>query len=325
MRFVTFRRPNSLVQQFGIKVGETHVVDVEHGTAARLAIGMTRSKAKEIARAITPSQAISFMSGGETSLAAAQDTFGFSRDAIASGDDIISPDGQSALFRLDDVVLDAPVPNAGKFIAAGKNFIEHLAEMTSMANPERPVAFAQMNTTLIGPDQTISIPPETGRLDYEVEVAVIIGKPAYMVSADNAMSYIFGYTIFNDLSARDLYRAEQGSGIPLLGKNLANCAPMGPHIVTSDELSDPSSLRLMMRINGEIRQSSTLRSMLFGIAELVSWWSRIGLEPGDIISSGTPSGVAAGRKPGEEPWWLKPGDVAEAEVEGLGVLRTTFA
>ncbi len=325
MRFVTFHRRDSNDMRFGIRVGDHHVVDVERGTAARLAQLMPKRKAAEIARAFAPSEAVSFISGGDMALAAARETLTFAQNALSNGRPLTGIDGKPALFSMDDIELDAPVPNAGKFIAAGKNFVEHLAEMTSMANPQNPVAFPQFNTTFAGPDRTIPIPFETIRFDYEVEVAAIIGKPAYRVSPEQAMGYVFGYTIFNDLSARDVYRNEQAVGIPMLGKNLANCAPMGPHIVTLDEFDDPAALKVEMRINGETRQSSTLKSMLFDMAKLVSWWSQIGLEPGDILSSGTPSGVAAGRKPGEAPWWLKPGDVAEAEVAGIGILRTTFA
>ena len=323
MRFLTFKaKVPGAKRQFGFRIGDDWVVDVERGTSAQLAQSMPSAKAREIARALTPSEAVSFIAGGDLALAAARETMAFVEKAIA--DDAAAAVGDF-VFRSADVDIEPAIPNCGKFIAAGKNFVEHLAEMTSMDNPQRPVAFAQFNTTVVGQDRTIPLPPETQKLDYEVEVAIVIGKPAYRVRRDDAMEYVFGFTIFNDLSARDLYRAEQGAGIPLLGKNLANCAPLGPHIVTRDEFKDPSSIALSMKVNGETRQSSTLKNMLYDIPELVSWWSQIGLEPGDILSSGTPSGVAAGRKPGQTPWWIKPGDVTEAIVDGIGVLRTTFA
>jgi len=324
MRFVSFHNALDRRTRFGLRVGESHVIDVEGATYARLSSKIPSAKAIEIARALTPSEAVKFISGGDLALTAARETLLFALEIVGKKKLIKGSDGAEALFKISDIVLDPPVPNPGKFIAAGKNFVEHLAEMTNLANPERPVGFAQMSTTFLGPDKTISIPSETVNLDYEVEVGIIIGKPAYMVSPETAMNHVFGYTIFNDLSARDMYRNEQKIGIPLLGKNLENFGPMGPHIVTSDEFDDPTSLKLSMRVNGEVRQKSTLKSMLFGIAELVSWWSRIGLDPGDIISSGTPSGVAAGRKSSETPWWLKAGDVCEAEVEGIGSLRTIF-
>jgi acylpyruvate hydrolase len=325
MRFVTFHTTDNPCPRFGLRIGQHIILDIERATTARLAREMPPRKAAQIARALTPPAAVCFIAGGDMALAAARDTVAFAERVLANNETLSGADGQPALFRLEDVSLDSPIPETGKFIAAGKNFVDHLAEMTSLSNPSHPVAFAQMNTTFVGPDRIIEIPVETDRLDYEVEVAIIIGKPAYRVPVGSAMSYVFGLTIFNDLSARDVYRAEQGAGVPLLGKNLADCAPLGPHIVTLDEFADPATLALTSRVNGETRQKSTLASMLFDIPNLVSWWSQIGLEPGDVLSSGTPSGVAAGRKPGETPWWIKRGDVVEVEVEGIGVLRTTFA
>jgi acylpyruvate hydrolase len=314
MRFVTFHLNGESRQRFGARLGDSFVVDLEAATQARLA-----DEGAGLAHKLPPPDALGFIAAGEGALQAALDALRFVQAKRATGGDTQS------IWPLDRIVLDAPLPNPGKIIAAGKNFVEHMAEMTSVANPVRPVAFAQMNSTLIGAGATIPIPPETEKLDYEVEVAVIIGKPAFMVAPADALDHVFGYTIFNDLSARDLYRSEQAVGIPLLGKNLAGFAPMGPHIVTRDEIPDPSSLALRTRVNGELRQNSTLKSMLFGIPELISWWSRIGLEPGDILTTGTPSGVAAGRKPGETPWWIRPGDVVEVEVDSIGTLRTFFA
>lgn len=314
MRFVTFHLKGESRQRFGARLGDGFVVDLEAATQARLA-----HEGAELAQKFSPPDALGFIAAGEGALQAARETLRFIEERRTTAGEA------QGLWLLDRIVFDAPIPNPAKIIAAGKNFVEHMAEMTSAANPVRPVAFAQMNSTLIGADASIAIPPETEKLDYEVEVAIIIGKSGYMVEPADALGHVFGYTIFNDLSARDLYRGEQAVGIPLLGKNLAGFAPMGPHIVTRDEIPDPSSLALRTRVNGELRQNSTLRSMLFGIPELISWWSRIGLEPGDILTTGTPSGVAAGRKPGEIPWWIRPGDVVEVEVESIGTLRTFFS
>ena len=325
MRFVTFHTLQDRPQRFGVRLGDTHIVDVEAATAVRLAGLNSPGKATEIAAAVAPGEAVAFIAGGEQALLAARETLAFADRALRDGAQRAELENVRALLRLDEVVLDAPVPNAGKFIAAGKNFIQHLNEMSRPDIPKQPVAFAQMNSTFVGPDRVITIPPETRTLDYEVEAAIVIGRAAFRIKPEDALQHIFGLTIFNDLSARDLYRAEQGAGIPLLGKNLANFAPMGPHLVTIDEFDSIDNLRITTRINGETRQNSTLDGMLFHVPRLIAWWSQIGLEPGDIISTGTPSGVAAGRKPGETPWWLKPGDLVETEVEGVGVLRTTIA
>ncbi|NQV56789.1 MAG: fumarylacetoacetate hydrolase family protein [Rhodospirillales bacterium] len=230
------------------------------------------------------------------------------------------------LFAAEDVTLKAPLPRPHKIIAAGKNFSDHSAEMGRSAGngPIQPVAFAQAATTVVGPDASVPYPPETSQLDYEVEMAVIIGTRAFNVDAKDAYDYVFGYTMFNDISARDVYRAERPSGVGLMGKNLPSFAPMGPMIVTKDEIKTPQSLGLRCRVNGETRQNSTLGNMIFKIDELIAHWSQTDLRPGDMVTTGTPSGVAAGDKSEGGPRWLKPGDVVEIEVDGLGTLTTTI-
>ena len=163
-------------------------------------------------------------------------------------------------------------------------------------------------------------PAETKKLDYEVEMAMVIGKRAYRIAREDALDHVFGFTIYNDLSARDM--GEQKWGVPLLAKNLPGFAPMGPYLVTRDEIDDLHSIGLRSRVNGELRQSSTIAHMRFKIADQIAFWSQIGLEPGDVITTGTPGGVAAGRGPEDTPWWLQPGDLVECEVDGLGTLRT---
>jgi 2-keto-4-pentenoate hydratase/2-oxohepta-3-ene-1,7-dioic acid hydratase in catechol pathway len=132
---------------------------------------------------------------------------------------------------------------------------------------------------------------------------------------------VAGYAAFNDISARDVIRAENRSGIHLMGKSFPGFAPMGPCLVTADEIAEPQSLKLSLRVNGETRQDSHLGFMIFNIREMIAYWSQMGLQPGDVLTTGTPRGVAAGRKAGETPWWLKPGDVVEVEVEKIGLLR----
>jgi 2-keto-4-pentenoate hydratase/2-oxohepta-3-ene-1,7-dioic acid hydratase in catechol pathway len=135
------------------------------------------------------------------------------------------------------------------------------------------------------------------------------------------LDYVAGYSAFNDISARDVIRAENRTGIHLMGKNFPGFAPMGPSLVTSDEIPEPQNLKLSLRVNGETRQDSNLGYMIFKIRDMIAYWSQMGLNPGDVLTTGTPRGVAAGRKPDQTPWWLKPGDVVEAEVEKVGRLR----
>jgi acylpyruvate hydrolase len=192
--------------------------------------------------------------------------------------------------------------------------------MSSRKGPVYPVAFLKLPGTVIGPDDDIPYPPETQKLDYEVELAVIIGKSCVNVTKEQALDYVAGYAAFNDISARDVIRKENEVGIHLMGKSFPGFAPMGPYLVTADEISDPQNLKLWLRVNGELRQDSNLSYMIFKIRDMIAYWSQMGLNPGDVLTTGTPRGVAAGRKEGQIPWWLKPGDVVEAEVEQVGRL-----
>jgi acylpyruvate hydrolase len=193
--------------------------------------------------------------------------------------------------------------------------------MASKKGPGAPVAFLKLPGTVIGPEDDIPHPPEVKHLDYEVELAIVIGKLCVDVTEDEALDYVAGYAAFNDISARDIIRAENKTGIHLMGKNFPGFAPMGPYLVTADEILDPQNLKLRLSVNGEIRQDSNLSYMIFKIREMISYWSQMGLNPGDVLTTGTPRGVAAGRRPDQPPWWLKPGDVIEAEVEEVGRLR----
>jgi len=156
---------------------------------------------------------------------------------------------------------------------------------------------------------------------HEIELAFVIGKKGKYIKRDEAVEYIYGYTIYNDISERDLQTSEMKHGLLLGGKNMDTFAPIGPWIVTRDEIEDPHNLTMILRVNGEIRQNSNTKHMIHGIFDQIAYWSSLmTLYPGDIFGTGTPSGVAIGRKPSPEPYYLKPGDIVEAEIEGLGVL-----
>ena len=226
-----------------------------------------------------------------------------------------------AILDLNRIRLMSPVPRPGALVSAGKNFSDHVAEMASKKGPSSPVAFLKLPGTVIGPDDDIPHPPEVKNLDYEVELAIVIGKPCVDVSEDEALDYVAGYSAFNDISARDVIRGENKTGIHLMGKSFPGFAPMGPYLVTADEIPDPQNLKLKLSVNGEPRQDSNLSYMIFKIRDMIAYWSQMGLNPGDVLTTGTPRGVAAGRKADQPPWWLKPGDVVEAEVEKIGRLR----
>jgi 2-keto-4-pentenoate hydratase/2-oxohepta-3-ene-1,7-dioic acid hydratase in catechol pathway len=205
-----------------------------------------------------------------------------------------------------------------KIIAIGLNYRKH-AEETGSPIPEYPIAFNKFANALAAHGETVTIPPVTSKADYEVELAVVIGRRAATVPVESALDYVLGYATANDLSARDLQlRTSQW----MLGKTLDGFLPIGPDLVTADEVPDPQALRLRTWLNGELRQDSSTSDMIFSVAELVSYCSRhFTLLPGDVMITGTPAGVIAGM---EEPVWLKGGDRVVVEVEGLGQLETTF-
>ena len=223
---------------------------------------------------------------------------------------------------LSNVKLLAPIPRPRKNIfGIGLNYTEHVAESaksldTSAELPRQPVIFSKPPTSVIGPDESILHNAEiTKQLDWEVELAAIIGTRAKGVSRDEALRYVFGYTVCIDMSARDCRRAGQW----IYSKGQDSYCPMGPVVVTADEIPDPQTLDLWLTVNGVEKQRSNTAYMLFKVDELIADISKgITLEPGDIIATGTPAGVGAGRDPQE---WLWPGDTIVACVEGIGTLR----
>lgn len=229
---------------------------------------------------------------------------------------------ETLVFPLSEITRKAPVPRPGKIIAMGLNFYDH-AQENKVPVPEFPVAFLKAQTALVGPDEPVPYPRSTGELDYEIELAIVIGKKGKDIPKENALEYIAGYTIMNDLSARDIQHQEMQKRLLLLAKSLDGFGPLGPYLVTRDEIPDPHNLGMELRVNkeSEPRQKSSTGQMIFKVPDLIAYWSQMSLEPGDIITSGTPGGVALFRQPEPQAWFLKPGDVVEARIEGLGVLR----
>ena len=226
---------------------------------------------------------------------------------------------------LGNATLLAPIPKPRKNIfGIGLNYTEHVAESartldTSRDLPQQPVIFSKPPSAVTGHDSDIIHNQKiTQQLDYEVELAVIIGKGGKNISKENAMDHVYGYTIINDISARDCRRAGQW----IVSKGQDTFAPMGPILVTKDEITDPQNLNLSLTVNGVEKQNSNTKFMLFNIADLIHDLSTVfTLDAGDIIATGTPAGVGAGRDPQAFMW---PGDVVEATVEGIGTLRNTI-
>ncbi len=210
----------------------------------------------------------------------------------------------------------APVPRPGKMICIGLNYRDHAAE-SKMKIPEKPVVFSKFATAVIAPGEAVVLPATSAQVDYEAELAVIIGRRARNVSAEKALDYVLGYTVFNDISARDFQFAD---GQWQRGKSCDTFAPMGPTIVTADVVADPHRLSIKLILNGKAMQDSNTDQLIFRVPQLIEFLSQtITLEPGDVIATGTPAGVGFARQP---PVFLKAGDLMEVEIEGLGTLTT---
>jgi 2-keto-4-pentenoate hydratase/2-oxohepta-3-ene-1,7-dioic acid hydratase in catechol pathway len=219
------------------------------------------------------------------------------------------------VVALEDVRLHAPIARPGKIVAIGLNYVDH-AEETGQPIPEVPVVFTKYPNTIIGPGEPIRIPPIAEQIDYEAELAVIIGRQAKGVPEPEALEYVFGYTNANDVSARDLQFSEGGQWTR--SKSIDTFLPLGPYIATRDTIPDPQNLYIRAVLNGEVVQDGTTSKMIFPVAELVSFLSQgMTLDPGDIIITGTPPGVGMAREP---QLWMKPGDEVSIEIEGLGTL-----
>ena len=219
------------------------------------------------------------------------------------------------VVRASQVKLRAPLPHPPKVVCVGLNYRAHARE-AKMEIPDVPTIFAKFPTAVIGPGEPVILPKSSSKPDYEAELAFVIGKRGRHVPAERWREYVFGYTNFNDVSARDFQmRTSQW----MIGKTFDTFAPMGPAIVTADEVPDPHVLAIRTAINGEVLQDSNTSDMIFKIPDLVAYLSSVyTLEPGDVVATGTPSGVGFSRHP---PRWLKPGDEVVVSVEGLGDLR----
>lgn len=218
-----------------------------------------------------------------------------------------------------DVRFGPCVAGTGKLICIGLNYSDHAAE-SGMAVPSEPVIFMKATSAICGPNDDILIPRGSEKTDWEVELGVVIGKPAKYVSEAQALDHVAGYCVCNDVSERSFQAERQGQWTK--GKSCDTFGPIGPWLVTPDEVADPQNLHMWLSVNGERRQDGSTSTMVYGVAHLVSYLSQfMTLQPGDIISTGTPPGVGLGMNP---PTYLKPGDVVELGIDGLGTQKQTF-
>ena len=233
---------------------------------------------------------------------------------ITAGLSAIDDPGAYAAHRLSEVRLHAPLPNPPRVFAIGLNYRDHAIE-SGMALPTTPVVFFKLATAIIGPGESIVLPKNSTQPDYEAELAVVIGKRGYRIPASDWREYVYGYTIVNDVSARDVQNA---STQWTLGKSFPTFCPLGPAIVSANEIADPHALAIGLTIDGVVHQSSNTRELIFQVPALIEYISSVTpLLPGDIVSTGTPPGVGLGRTPKR---WLQPGESVTITIEGLGSL-----
>jgi 2-keto-4-pentenoate hydratase/2-oxohepta-3-ene-1,7-dioic acid hydratase in catechol pathway len=230
-------------------------------------------------------------------------------------ENFVSNPPSNAVFPIAAVRLLAPIPRPPKLICIGLNYRDHAAE-TRQEIPKVPTIFAKFSNVVIGPGESIVLPKISAKPDYEAEFMFVIGTGGRHIAAENWQRHVFGYTVFNDVSARDLQIVTSQW---MIGKTFDTFAPMGPYLVSADEIADPHSLDISLSIGSEVLQHSNTRELIFKIPELVAYLSSVvTLEPGDVVATGTPGGVGFMRKP---PRYLRPGDEVVVSIEGVGELR----
>ncbi|MBB4291567.1 2-keto-4-pentenoate hydratase/2-oxohepta-3-ene-1,7-dioic acid hydratase in catechol pathway [Rhizobium leguminosarum] len=243
------------------------------------------------------------------------------------GGEAITPAGLAKIAAIDPQSLPelapgrigACVAGTGKFICIGLNFSDHAAETGATVPPE-PVIFMKATSAIVGPNDTVRIPRGSEKTDWEVELGVVIGKTAKYVSEADALDYVAGYCVSHDVSERAFQTERAGQWTK--GKSCDTFGPIGPWLVTKDEIADPQNLGMWLKVNGQTMQNGSSKTMVYGVAHIVSYLSQfMSLHPGDVISTGTPPGVGMGMKP---PQYLKDGDVVELGIEGLGTQKQSF-
>lgn len=252
-----------------------------------------------------PADTIDFLAAGE--------------EARERAETVLAAPPESATMEYDAVRLAAPIPRPGKIICIGLNYRDHAAE-SGQEVPGYPTVFAKYATCVVGPRDPIVLPRVSSQVDYEGELAVVIGRTAKDVPLEKALDYVAGYTAFNDVSARD-YQHQTSQWT--IGKTFDTFGPMGPVLVTADEVGDPHDLAVRVSIGGEVLQESNTRFLIFPIPDLIVYLSAVmTLEPGDVISTGTPAGIGGARTP---PRWLRPGEVVTVDIEKIGQLQNPVA
>src|SRR5215471_13018282 len=319
MRLVTFE-DRCHRSRIGALTPQGSIIDLNTAYASYLRDVEQESAFLRLADARVPPEMRLLFEGGEKSLEAARRAF---EHAQEQGARATGPSGEPLVHRREEITLRAPIKPKKFFHTAG-NFREHHeeAQKAGFSHPVLPwIVFFQNVDAIIGHEEPVVYPEHlTQELDYELELAVVLKKAGKHFTPEQGWEYIGGYVIFNDVTARDIQRREMKSGVFSFCKGIDTFCPLGPHIVTADEIKDPHNLAMELRVNGQTRQRSHSSKMSVTIPEILANYSPMGYSAGDVLSTGTVSGVAA-FSGDPKAWYLKPGDVMECEIEGIGILR----
>lgn len=256
------------------------------------------------------------LSAADPSIPSAMKEFLEAGDSAVSRARAVINSGMHAISATD-VTIHAPIDNPEKIICIGLNYADHAAE-SGMPIPDEPIVFSKYASSIVGPDENIVAPSASSQVDYEVELVVVIGKRGRNISEDDALDHVAGYMVGHDVSARD-YQLEKPGAQWMMGKTFDTFAPIGPDLVTTDDVPDPHNLGIRCILNGETVQDSNTSQLIFGVPKLIAYLAHVfTLTPGDLIFTGTPPGVGMGREP---QLWLKQGDQVICEIDGLGRLE----
>ena len=316
MKIMRYSRKSERASQarLGVLVGNDLIADLRAGYARYLIDEIGNAKGRELASIFLPPYIAQFLHVGAPAWEALSEVYGWLCDLVKSEPGALSLNGYELFIPLADCRLYAPV-RGSKIIGIGRNYPNYTENEGKQAG-KVPAGFIKVPSCIVGPGRDILKPQATRQLDCETELAVVIGRQCKNVTEENAYDVIAGYTILNDITARDVGNLERQAGHVLLAKTYDTFAPMGPWLVTKVEIHDPMNLAIRTRVNGEVRQDGNTADMIHSIPKLVSYLSQMTLKPGDIISTGSPGGGGLSRP----EWFLNAGDVIESEVEKIGTL-----
>lgn len=309
-------------RRLGLVLGDTVIADARAGYARMLAESGDL-QAEAIAAVRMPAEGAAFLAGGPVAVAEARKAASWLETLQHDSPDARGLDDEPLFLSFNDVHLFAPLAPS-KVIAAGRNYSAHLAEMSGNKLPHRiPSTWLKGAHAIIGPNDPIVRPRATQKLDYETELAFVIGTRCKNVPRERAMDVVAGYMVANDVTARDVGRIERAEGNRLLAKSFDGFCPLGPCLVTADEIGNPHDLGLVTRVNGNVRQDARTTQMIWKLPDIIAYISQIELFPGDVVTTGSPEGVAQGTSDNSK--FLGPGDVLESEIEGIGAMRNPIA